>query len=60
MPAWHGTMAEVLRKMVYPSTPPLMRFVSPKGLIYTVGQQHAVQVANVDMELQRVDFKFID
>ena len=38
----------------------LMRFVGPKGLIYTVGQQHPVQVANVDMELQRVDFKFVD
>lgn len=36
----------------------LMRFVGPKGVIYTVGQQHAVTVAKVDMQLQRVDFKF--
>jgi len=38
----------------------LMRFTGPKGKNYTVGQQHQVQVAKVDMELQRVDFKIVE
>jgi ribonuclease R len=37
----------------------LMRFTGAKGLYYGIGQQHQVQVASVDMELQRVNFKLI-
>ena len=38
----------------------LMRFNGPDGKEYMIGQQHQVQVAHVDMELQRVDFRFVD
>lgn len=38
----------------------LMRYTGSNGKIYTVGQQHQVKVSNVDMELQRVDFVFVD
>lgn len=38
----------------------LMRFTGPYEQMYTVGQQHLCHVAQVDMEQQRVDFKFAD
>ena len=36
----------------------LNRFIGPKGATLKIGQQHQVKVAHVDMEQQRVDFKF--
>ena len=36
----------------------LMHFIGPYEQKYTVGQQHECHVAHVDMEQQRVDFKF--
>lgn len=37
----------------------MMRYSTPQGKELSVGQQHQVQVAHVDMELQRVDFKIV-
>ena len=48
----------------YPSDwtfePTLLRFSGPKGQELTIGQQHDCHIANVDMERQMVDFKFIE
>ena len=38
----------------------LMRYTGPYEKMFTVGQQHECHVAHVDMEQQRVDFKFAD
>lgn len=38
----------------------LLRFTGPKGTTYQVGQQHDCIVAEVDMERQMVDFKFVE
>ena len=38
----------------------LMRFTGPYEQMFTVGQQHQCHVAHVDMEQQRVDFKFAE
>ena len=38
----------------------LMRYTGPYEKMFTVGQQHECHVAHVDMEQQRVDFKFTD
>jgi len=38
----------------------LMRFTGSQGRYFGVGQQYEVTVGNVDMELQRVDFKLAD
>ena len=38
----------------------LLRFTGPKGKELTIGQQHQCHIANVDMERQMVDFKFIE
>ena len=38
----------------------LMRFTGPYEQMFTVGQQHQCHVSHVDMEQQRVDFKFAD
>lgn len=39
--------------------PNMLRYRTPQGKELSVGQQHKVQVAHVDMELQRVDFKIV-
>ena len=38
----------------------LLRFTGPNGHSYQVGQQYDCIVANVDMERQMVDFKFVE
>jgi exoribonuclease R len=38
----------------------LLRFTGPKDSKLTIGQQHLCHIANVDMERQMVDFKFVD
>ena len=38
----------------------LLRFTGPNGHSYQVGQQYNCIVANVDMERQMVDFKFVE
>lgn len=39
--------------------PTMLRYRTPQGKELSTGQQHQVQVAHVDMELQRVDFKIV-
>ncbi len=38
----------------------LLRFTGPNGHSYQIGQQYDCIVANVDMERQMVDFKFVE
>ena len=38
----------------------LLRFTGPKDSKLTIGQQHLCHIANVDMERQMVDFKFVE
>ena len=38
----------------------LLRFTGPNDHSYQIGQQYDCVVANVDMERQMVDFKFLD
>ncbi|NWK57324.1 ribonuclease R [Verrucomicrobiaceae bacterium N1E253] len=40
--------------------PTLLKYSGPRGQELGIGQQHQVQVAHVDMELQRVDFRIVD
>ncbi|MGB1874566.1 MAG: RNB domain-containing ribonuclease, partial [Akkermansiaceae bacterium] len=48
----------------YPSEwvfePALLRFRGPSGQEFTVGQQHECHIAEVDMERQMVDFRFVE